>query len=58
MSGYLDMCFGFEHHSIQGLKKMKLHLETALIPELEIVIARIKEKTKGEDAKPYSGSLN
>ncbi len=40
----LDVSFGFEHHFIRGLKKMKLRCGLALCVMLAMALGRIKEK--------------
>ena len=40
----LDVSFGFEHHFIRGLKKMKLRCALALCVMLAMALGRVKEK--------------
>jgi len=40
----LDVSFGFEHHFIRGLKKMRLRMGLALIVMLAMALGRAKEK--------------
>lgn len=40
----LDVSFGFEHHTIRGLKKMKVRAGLALIVMLSMAVGHIKEK--------------
>jgi hypothetical protein len=40
----LDVSFGFEHHFIRGLKKMKLQVGLALSVMLAMALGRIREK--------------
>lgn len=42
----LDVSFGFEHHYIRGLRKMKLRMGLAFITMLAMALGRIKEKQK------------
>lgn len=42
----LDVSFGFEHHYIRGLSKMKLRMGLALVTMLAMALGRIKEKQK------------
>ncbi len=44
----LDVSFGFEHHFIRGLKKMKLRCTLALAVMLAMALGRIKEKKNGD----------
>lgn len=39
----LDVSFGFEHHFIRGLKKMRLRVGLALIVMLAMALGRVKE---------------
>ena len=40
----LDVSFGFEHHFIRGLKKMRLRVGLALVVMLAMALGRAKEK--------------
>ncbi len=40
----LDVSFGFEHHFIRGLKKMRLRVGLALVVMLTMALGRAKEK--------------
>ncbi len=40
----LDVSFGFEHHFIRGLKKMRLRMGLALVVMLAMALGRAKEK--------------
>lgn len=40
----LDVSFGFEHHFIRGLKKMRLRMGMALVVMLAMALGRAKEK--------------
>jgi len=42
----LDASFGFEHHFIRGLKKMKLRCALSLCVMLAMALGRLKEKQK------------
>jgi hypothetical protein len=42
----LDISFGFEHHFIRGLKKMKVRVGIALCVMISMALGRIKEKRK------------
>jgi len=42
----LDVSYGFENHTIRGLKKMKLQCSLSLIVMLAMAAGRIKEKQK------------
>jgi hypothetical protein len=42
----LDVCYGFEHHFIRGLPKMRLRMGLAMIVMLSMALGRIKEKQK------------
>ena len=42
----LDVSFGFEHHFIRGLAKMKIRMNLALVVMLSMALGRIKEKQK------------
>jgi hypothetical protein len=42
----LDVSYGFEHHFIRGLAKMKLRMGLAMVVMLSMALGRIKEKQK------------
>ena len=42
----LDVSYGFEHHFIRGLAKMKLRMGLALVVMLSMASGRVKEKQK------------
>lgn len=42
----LDVCYGFERHTIRGLKKMKMRCFLALIIMLTMAVGRIKENQR------------
>lgn len=42
----LDVSYGFEHHFIRGLGKMKFRMSLAMIVMLSMALGRIKEKQK------------
>ena len=42
----LDVSFGFEHHFIRGLAKMKLRMSLAMLVMLGMALGRIKQKRK------------
>lgn len=42
----LDVSYGFENHTIRGLKKMKLQCSLSLMVMLAMAVGRIKEKQK------------
>jgi len=42
----IDVSFGFEHHFIRGLTKMKLRMSLAMMVMLVMALGRIKEKRK------------
>ena len=44
----LDVSFGFEHHFIRGLAKMKVPMGLAMIVMLGMALGRIKEKRKAD----------
>lgn len=44
----LDTSFGFENHTIRGLKKMKLRVGLAYMGMLAMALARIKENQQGK----------
>lgn len=46
VNGRLDVSFGFEHHFIRGLAKMKLRCGLALCVMLAMALGRVKEKQK------------
>jgi len=46
VNGRLDVSFGFEHHFIRGLQKMKIRCGLALCVMLAMALGRVKEKQK------------
>ena len=41
--GRMDVSFGFENHTIRGLKKMRLRVGMAYMAMLAMALGRIKE---------------